>query len=135
MMKAQSLPMRTIAIIGIALVGLSIIAIFFFSGYSQGKNATNTFINTSQGEASKAQCESASFGSCPDTRPYCNPENGECVATCTGTYNKVCHSSMNCVSSCADCSEPYNCNGVCVEDCNSECSGKTDPASAGDDCV
>ena len=105
-MKSQSLPMRTVAIILIALVALVVVAVFFYSSFNYGKNSTNILTDTSNSQINNARCDAASIGSCPEHQ-YCNPENGECVTSCPIGYC-ACNDYMTCVS-----------------DCDSYCNGKT----------
>ena len=104
-MKSQSLPMRTVAIILIALVALVVVAVFFYSSFNYGKNSTNILTDTSNSQINNARCDAASIGSCP-AGEYCNPSDGECVSSCTSGYE--CDDTM-----------------VCVSNCNTECGGKS----------
>ena len=134
-MKSQGLPTTMIALIIIAIIFLVIAFFFFSSEFSGGKSSTNNFFDIFQNKSSEAQCTSASFGSCPSTEPYCNVDTGECVASCSSYSLKTCESEKLCVHSCDDCeSEPYNCDGNCVSDCSTYCSGKPN-ADSNNNCV
>ncbi|MCD6576241.1 MAG: hypothetical protein J7K73_03715 [Nanoarchaeota archaeon] len=82
-MKSQGLPMTTIAIIVIAIIALVVIMLYFFGGFTQGKEGTHVLLNISSNKTKESQCLSAQFGGCPWNKPYCCPDTGECMSDCS----------------------------------------------------
>lgn len=80
-MKAQEMPITTIVILIIGIVALVIIAIFFFAGFGQGREAQKIFTNISKNKTAAARCTAAEFGGCPPGT-CCDPSTGECVSRC-----------------------------------------------------
>ena len=115
-MKSQSLPIRTIALIIIALVFFVIAIMYFFGVFGMGKNSSSGLLNISSNKTSETRCLASKFGGCPSDAPYCDISTGDCKDNCDNDpYNLVCEADKTCVDDCSKCSDhPTEDNGKCV---------------------
>lgn len=93
--RAQGLPITTVVLITIAIIGLAVILIFFFMSQSSSGQSTGTYLNLSVKQSFDACMSTLAFGGCPADEQCCSNSTGKC---------------HKCDSSCSDCS---NSSGPC----------------------
>ena len=110
-MKSQGLPIRTIALIIIALVFFVVAIMYFFGGFGMGKNSSSGLLNISSNKTIESKCLSAKFGGCPSDNPYCDISTGDCKENCdTAPCTYTCEADKTCVDACSKCSDPDTCS-------------------------